>query len=105
MRDVAVEKIVSAIHAWPNWKRGHSAIITIWDENDYSVQPVINQVMAIVDTNYSFHGITSSNFYDHFSLLRSIEGGFRLPCLNNACTTGVQAMSDLFGEATESGKK
>jgi hypothetical protein len=100
--DVAVQKIVTAIHASPDWKRerGHAAIITIWDENDYSVQPIINQVIAIVDTNYGFHGITSSAFYDHFSLLRSIEGGFRLPCLNNACTTGVQAMTDLFGEQT-----
>jgi phosphatidylinositol-3-phosphatase len=98
--DVAVQKIVTAIHASPNWKFGHSAIITIWDENDYAVQPIINQVFAIVDTNYGFHGITSSVFYDHFSLLRSIEGGLRLPCLNNACTQGVQAMSDLFGEPT-----
>ncbi len=97
--DQAVQKIVTAIHASPAWKHGHSAIITIWDENDYAVQPIINQVMAIVDTNYGFHGITSSVFYDHFSLLRSIEGGLKLPCLNHACDFGTQAMTDLFGEA------
>jgi hypothetical protein len=96
--DVAVQKIVTAIHASPDWKRGHAAIITIWDENDYSVQPISNRVVAIVDTNYGSHGMTSSNFYDHFSLLRSIEGGFKLPCLNNACAAGVNAMTDLFGK-------
>ena len=93
-----MQKIVTAIHASPDWKRGHAAIITIWDENDYSVQPIINRVVAIVDTNYGFHGMTSSNFYDHFSLLRSIEGGFKLPCLNNACDARVNAMTDLFGK-------
>ncbi|MFZ0808167.1 MAG: alkaline phosphatase family protein [Candidatus Sulfotelmatobacter sp.] len=98
--DQALQKIVVAIHESPAWKNGHTAIITIWDENDYSVQPIINQVVAIVDTNYGFHGITSDVFYDHFSLLRSIEGGLNLPCLNHACDSNTQAMTDLFGEAT-----
>jgi len=55
-------------------------------------------VAAIVDTNYGFHGITSRVFYDHFSLLRTLEGGFKLPCLNHACDASSQTMSDLFGE-------
>jgi len=96
--DQAVQKIVSAIHSSPVWKSGHSAIVVIWDENDYSVQPIINQIAAIVDTNYGFHGITSSVFYDHFSLLRTLEAGFKLPCLNHACDANTQTMSDLFGE-------
>jgi hypothetical protein len=62
------------------------------------VQPVLNQVMAIVDTNYGFHGMKSTHFYDHFSLLRWIEGGFNLPCLNNVCDARVRAMTDLFGK-------
>jgi hypothetical protein len=97
--DQAVQKIVTAIHGSDAWKHGHSAIVVIWDENDYSVQPVINQVTAIVDTNYGFHELKSGEFYTHFSLLRSIEGGFGLPCLNHACDSGTATMSDLFGEA------
>jgi len=89
---------VTAIHSSPAWKEGRSAIITIWDENDYSVQPVTNQVVAIVDTNYGVHGTTSNQFYNHFSLLRSIEGGLKLPCLNHACDAGTLAMTDLFAE-------
>jgi hypothetical protein len=96
--DQAVEKVVDAIHASPVWKRGHSAIVLVWDENDYAVQPIINQVITIVDTNYGFHELQSRQFYTHFSLLRSIEGGLGLPCLNHACD--ATTMSDLFAGAS-----
>lgn len=49
--------------------------------------------MLIVDTN---HGVSSGVFYTHFSLLRSIEGGLGLPCLNHACDSGTNTMTDLF---------
>jgi phosphatidylinositol-3-phosphatase len=97
--DQTVQKIVTAIHASPVWERGHNAIVVIWDENDYSVQPIINQVVAIVDTNYGFHGMTSSHYYTHFSLLRTIEGGLGLPCLNHACDASTSTMTDLFASA------
>lgn len=96
--DQAVEKIVTAIHDSPLWSHGHSAIVVIWDENDYSVQPIINKVVAIVDTNYGFHQLKSGQFYTHFSLLRSIEGGLGIPCLNHACDPSTEAMTDLFGQ-------
>ena len=94
--DVEVQKLVSAIHASPVWKFGHTAIITVWDENDYSTAPNTNQVVAIIDTNYGSHGKTSNTYYNHFSLLKSIEAGLKLPCLNHACDTNVAVMSDLF---------
>lgn len=96
--DQALQRIVTAIHASPVWSRGHNAIVTIWDENDYSVAPTINKVAAIVDTNYGFHNLQSSVFYTHFSLLRTIEGGFRLPCLNHACDASTNTISDLFAQ-------
>jgi len=94
--DQAVQKIVTAIHNSPVWSQGHNAIILVWDENDYSVQPIINQVVTTVDTNYGVHGVQSSQFYTHFSLLRSIEGGLGLPCLNHACDSSTNTMWDLF---------
>ena len=94
--DVEVQKLVNAIHASPVWKSGHTAIVTIWDENDYSTAPNTNQVIAIVDTNYGSHGVTSNAYYNHFSLLKSIESGLKLPCLNHACDADVAVMSDLF---------
>ena len=51
----------------------------------------------IVDTNYGRHGVSSSaRVYTHFSLLKSLEAGFGLPCLNHACDANVAVMSDLF---------
>ena len=96
--DQVLQKLVTAIHGSPVWSTGNTAIITIWDENDYSVQPIINQVVAIVDTNYGTHGSTSSQSYNHFSLLRSVEGGFGLPCLNHACDANTAAMTDLLAQ-------
>ncbi len=96
--DQALQRIVSAIHASPAWKHGHAAIVTIWDEDDYSIAPTINQVAAIVDTNYGFKQLESNVYYTHFSLLRTLEGGFRLPCLNHACDSSTAAITDLFGE-------
>jgi len=75
-----------------------SAIVTVWDENDYSVAPTTNRVLLIVDTNYGRAGVRSSQFYTHFSLLKSVEAGLGLPCLNHACDSSTSVMSDLFAE-------
>jgi hypothetical protein len=96
--DVTVERLVKAIHRSPVWKDGRSAIVVVWDENDYSTAPETNQVLTIVDTNYGVHGVQSGARYNHFSLLKSIEAGLGLPCLNHACDASVNVMSDLFGK-------
>jgi hypothetical protein len=94
--DLTLRNIVKAIHRSPAWQDGRNAIVVVWDEDDYSVAPTVNQVLLTVDTNYGVHGVKSANFYTHFSLLRSIEAGFRLPCLNHACDANTNVMSDLF---------
>jgi hypothetical protein len=95
--DVTVQLLVSAIHHSPAWREGRSAIIVLWDENDYSAAPYPNKVLLTVDTNYGSHGVQSNQFYTHFSLLKSIEAAFNLPCLNHACDANETVMSDLFG--------
>ena len=97
--DVALKQIVNAIRESPAWKQGKNAIVVLWDEDDYSVSPTVNKVLLIVDTNYGIHGLQSSQSYNHFSLLRSIEGALGLPCLNHACDSNVNVMSDLFGSS------
>ena len=52
--DLAVERIVTAIKASPVWSSSKSAIVILWDENDYSTITA-NQVVLIVDTNYGPH--------------------------------------------------
>lgn len=94
--DVTLQRLVTAIWDSPAWNAGDNAIVVWWDENDYSLAPNINKVLVIVYTNYGKHGVQSSVLYNHFSLLRTLEGGFGLPCLNHACDADVAVMSDLF---------
>ena len=96
--DLTLRTIVAAIHRSPVWRQGRNAIVVWWDENDYSFVPNLNQVLLIVDTNYGPHGLSSNKYYTHFSLLRTLESGFHLPCLNHACDSASKVMSDLFGE-------
>jgi hypothetical protein len=106
--DVTIERLVKAIHASPAWKEGHNAIVIVWDENDYSgsttqtsgVFPPQNQnrVVLTVELNKgSENGGQSQKYYNSFSLLKSLEAAFGLPCLNHSCDSGVPVMSDLFG--------
>jgi phosphatidylinositol-3-phosphatase len=107
--DTTLHRIVSAIHASPAWREERSAIVIVWDESDYSgVQNALpagkpyplqlqNRVPLTVEPNNRELGVQSQQFYDSFSLLKSIEGAFGLRCLNHACDAGVEVMSDLFG--------
>lgn len=94
--DVSVQTIVESIKASPSWNQGRNAIVVVWDENDYSTAPNTNQVVLLVDTNYGRNAVRSARRYTHYSLLKTLEAGFGLPCLNHACDANVQVMSDLF---------
>ena len=61
-------------------------------------------MLLIVDTNYGVKSVASSVRYNHFSLLKTIEGGLGLPCLNHACDSNVKVMADLF-KSRQSGDK
>jgi len=106
--DTTIERLVKAIKHSPVWHDGRTAIVIVWDENDYSgisTQPTglfppqnQNQVVLTVETNGdSDEGIQSNRYYNSFSLLKSLEAGFGLPCLNHACDDNVKVMRDLFG--------
>lgn len=106
--DTTLERLVKAIKASPVWKEKSAAIVIVWDEGDYSgtakAQPagkpfpalLQNKVALLVEPNSRVSGVQSHQFYDSFSLLKSLEGIFGLPCLNHACDAGVEVMSDLF---------
>lgn len=101
--DLTLRTLVHAIHRSPAWHEGRNAIVVVWDENDYSFVPNLNTVLLIVDTNYGPHGVSSSKYYTHFSLLRSLEAGFGLGCLNHACDASSKSMTDLFGKGGHDG--
>lgn len=109
--DVTIQRLVEAIHASPVWQNSHSAIVIVWDENDYSgvtaaptglfPAPNQNRVVLTVETNHGGghgnRGTQSGTYYNSYSLLKSLEAAFGLPCLNHACDPSVAVMSDLFG--------
>ena len=110
--DASLNRIVTSIEHSPGWRKGSNAIVIVWDENDYggvkTALPAgtpwpaynLNRVVLTVETNSTRQGAgaTSTTFYDSFSLLKSMEAAFHLPCLNHACDADVQVMSDLFVE-------
>jgi hypothetical protein len=93
LSDAVIKQVVHAIKESPVWRRGNNAIVILFDENDYSNNE--NRVPFIVDKNYGKPGMQSTAYYDHFSLLKTMEAGFGLPCLNNACGASAQLI-DLF---------
>jgi phospholipase C len=95
--DAELKRLVEAITQSRGWQDGNNAIAIVWDEDDYSIYPTNNRVPLIVVSNQEHaQGLQSSQFYTHFSLLKTLEAGFGLPCLNNACDANVNVISDLF---------
>jgi phosphatidylinositol-3-phosphatase len=93
--DAEVQKLITGIKSSKTWATGRNIIVLVWDENDFSNS--INQVVMTVETSYAANGNVSNVAYDHFSLLRTLEAGFGLPCLNHACDATSQVMNDMFG--------
>jgi hypothetical protein len=96
--DITLRNLIAAIKSSPAWLRGRNAIVVVWDENDYSNVPNTNQVVLTVDTNHGSDRLQSNTRYTHFSLLKSLESGFGLRCLNHACDKDVEVMADLFSD-------
>ena len=93
--DAEVEKLIKGIKSSRAWKEGRNVIVVTWDENDYS--NATNRVVLLVETNYASNGRVDDTPYDHYSLLRTLEAGFGLPCLNHACDQTSKVMNVIFG--------
>jgi hypothetical protein len=93
--DATVRKLITGIKLSPAWFWGRNVIVLVWDENDYS--NAANRVIFTAETNHGPNGRKSSVPYDHYSLLKTLEAGFGLPCLNHACDSTSKVMTDLFG--------
>ncbi|HEX9033238.1 MAG TPA: alkaline phosphatase family protein [Streptosporangiaceae bacterium] len=107
--DTYVGSIVNEVMSSPLWDKGNNAIVITWDEDDFSdvgqpgtgccgFDPGGGHVATIVITNQGPLHVTDATPYNHFSLLRTMEAAFRLPCLQAACDTqdGVTEMKALF---------
>lgn len=105
--DAYVGKTVGEIMSSKQWSEGRNAIVITWDEDDFSDsgQPGTGccgttvgggHVATIVITNKMTAPITDATPYNHYSLLRSMEDAFGLPCLAHACDSAVVPMTPLF---------
>jgi hypothetical protein len=101
---------VNQIMASPTWREGNNAIVITWDEDDYSDQgkagtgccgadPGGGKVVTIVIPNHGSGHVTDNTPYNHYSLLRTIEAAFGLPCLAHACDSVVPTMAPLFANS------
>jgi phosphatidylinositol-3-phosphatase len=104
--DAFLSNTVGAIMASSAWT-GNSAIFITWDETDFpfvdvsgccDAVPGGGHVVTLVISHSDHAARTSSVTYNHYSMLRTIQDGWRLGCLGFTCdTANVPAMSDLVG--------
>jgi phosphatidylinositol-3-phosphatase len=93
--DAEVNKLINGIKNSKVWHAGRNAIVMVWDENDYS--NAANRVVMTVETNYASNGRKYTANVDHYSLLRTLEAGFGLHCLNHACDATSVVLNHMFG--------
>jgi phospholipase C len=114
--DTFLSNTVGAIMNSSAWT-GNSAIFIAWDESDFTApgagdfgfgdtsgccDSIVNHggghVVTLVISHSNHSAVTSNVSYNHYSLLRTIQDGWRLGCLGFTCDTAkVPAMSALTG--------
>jgi len=103
--DTTVGNLVQAILRSPAWRAGNNAIVVTWDEDDFNAtnlgccdaNPGGGHVATIVITNHGRRPVQDAMAYNHYSLLQTIQGVFRLGCLQYTCdTANVTPMARLF---------
>lgn len=113
--DTFLSNTVKAIRSSRAWT-GNSVIFITWDESDFtgsgpsgfgdtsgccdaSVPFGGGHVLTLVISHSSDEPVHSNVAYNHYSLLRTIEDGWRLGCVGFTCdTANVPAMTDLLGQ-------
>ena len=86
---------VAAITAAPFWARGNNAIVVTYDEGDDDTHGG-GKVATVVITSHGPRSAQSSTFYNHYSLLATLEQNYGVPCLAGACDSSVKTMAPLF---------
>ncbi|MFI5272239.1 MAG: alkaline phosphatase family protein [Ktedonobacterales bacterium] len=110
--DTFLQQTVGAIMSSRAWN-GNSVIFIQWDESDFTgtgpagfgdtrgccdSNPGGGLVLSLVISHSDHSARSSAVAYNHFSMLATIEDGWKLGCLAFTCdTTNVPPMSDLVG--------
>jgi phospholipase C len=110
--DAFLKSTVGAIMSSRAWN-GNSIIFITWDESDFTgsgpfgfgdtsgccdANPGGGHVVTLTISHSDHSARTSNIAYNHYSMLATIEGGWKLGCLAFTCdTANVPPMSDLVG--------
>jgi phosphatidylinositol-3-phosphatase len=110
--DAFLSATVGAIMGSRAWN-GNSIIFITWDESDFTgsgpfgfgdtsgccdANPGGGHVVTLTISHSDHSARTSNVAYNHYSMLATIEGGWKLGCLAFTCdTANVPPMSDLVG--------
>lgn len=110
--DAFLADLVGKITSSPSWN-GNSAIFVTWDESDFTgsgpfgfgdtsgccnANPGGGHVVTIVISHSDHQPRQSDVPYNHYSVLGTIQDGWKLGCLANTCDTAdVPRMTDLVG--------
>jgi phosphatidylinositol-3-phosphatase len=114
--DEAAYWLYRAITTSPVWDEGRNALFIVFDEGNgpttcnydstatptlppapcYAAQNFNDPVVMIAVTNYGVRGVQDNSFYSHYSLLRTMEAGFRLPYLGHAADASTRTLAPLL---------
>ncbi|MCW2948448.1 MAG: Phosphoesterase family protein [Actinoallomurus sp.] len=88
--------LVSTITSASFWAKGNNAIDIVSDEGNDNAGGG-GRVANIVVTSHGPRGLQDPTFYNHYSLLQTLQHNFGVGCLANTCDTAhVKSLNPLF---------
>jgi hypothetical protein len=94
--DQYLGQLVRQITSASFWARGNNAIDIVYDEGDGNSHGGGHTVNVMVTSHGPRH-VQAPAFYNHYSLLQTIQRNFGLACLRNTCDTAhVRPMTPLL---------
>jgi phosphatidylinositol-3-phosphatase len=117
--------LVNGITGSPVWRQGRNAIFVVFDEGNgpltcaydpdaridvvpgtllpgpdcYQPANFNDKIVMIVITNYGVRGVVDSRFYNHYSLLKTVEAAFNLPFLGHASDASTHTLAPLLQQS------
>ena len=114
--------LVNGITGSPVWRQGRNAIFLVFDEGNGPLSCAYNpdtrvdvvagtllpgpdcyrpanfnvKVVMVVITNYGTRGRVDNSFYNHYSLLKTVEAAFDLPFLGHAADATTHTLAPLL---------
>jgi phospholipase C len=93
--DAYLGQLVEQITSAKFWAKGNNAIDIVYDEGDNNAHGG-GRVSNVVVTSHGPRHLKAPAFYSHYSLLRTIQDNFGVPCLQHSCDVTTKPMTPLF---------